>query len=409
MIRPFLWSLFALAVGAGLAVLLVSDPGYILVHYRGYSIEATLVTVLVTLIIFSGISYAMSWLLRNANPLHLLRKSTWQRLLGRSTPAAATAKGLTFLLLGRWQEAYKLLVENAEKVESPQFSYLAASIAAFQRGDRASWSWCLDRAEKKYSTEVEGINSFRALLENRSGNCEQALAILLALKKVSPMSPFVLAQLKDIYSGLSDLDNLEALLPDLEKQQVLSSSEVLKLQERVFQHKLEQAAQFGLDEVRLIWQDLPKKLRDNETLTGVYLHALLLKQQDTEAGALLTRFLKQQWSDKLVAMLGFVNTKQPQQLLLMLEKWLTHHQNNPVLLLTLGRLSLRNQLWGKGRDYFQRALHAAGSGKLGAEISAERARLLDLLGEHEESHACYMQAMDLLEYKLPQLPLPIRK
>ena len=70
MIRPFLWSLFALAVGAGLALLLVSDPGYILVHDRGYSIEATLVTVLVTLIIFSGISYAMSWLLRNANPLH---------------------------------------------------------------------------------------------------------------------------------------------------------------------------------------------------------------------------------------------------------------------------------------------------------------------------------------------------
>jgi HemY protein len=178
------------------------------------------------------------------------------------------------------------------------------------------------------------------------------------------------------------------------------------LQERVYQHKLGQAAENSIDNLRLVWQDLPKPLRSNEVLTGAYLQNLLRFNQDTEAGALLTRFLKQHWSDKLVAMMGFVNSKQPKQQLQMMEGWLKDKPDNAVLLLTLGRLSLRNQLWGKAREYFEHALRATSSGQLSAEISAELGRLLDHLGEHEKSLACYQRAMSLLEYKLPQLPLP---
>ena len=77
-----------------------------------------------------------------------------------------------------------------------------------------------------------------------------------------------------------------------------------------------------------------------------------------------------------------------------------------MLLLTLGRLSLRNQLWGKGREYFEHALRSSKSVTLTAEISAELGRLLEYLGEHERSLVCYQQAMLLMENKLPDLPLP---
>jgi len=143
------------------------------------------------------------------------------------------------------------------------------------------------------------------------------------------------------------LDSLDDLLADLEKQKVVAGPEFVLLQEKVYQYKLEQGAQNSIDNLRLIWQDLPKSLRNNEVLTGVYLQNLLQFNQDTEAGALLTRFLKQHWSDKLVAMLGFVNSKQPKQQLQMMEAWLKDKPGNPVLLLTLGRLSLRNQLWAR--------------------------------------------------------------
>jgi HemY protein len=404
-IRIFLWCLLGLGLASALAVLMASDPGYILIHYRDYSVEATLSTVVITLVLLTLLFFALRWLLRIINPLQLFRKSTWTRL-ARVDPAKATAVGFNHLLLGRWLEAYKLLVENAEKVENPHLSYLGAAVAAYQRNDPASWNWCMDRAEKKSPTDIEGIQNVRALLEIRSGQYDQGLAILTALHHAVPTSPLVLMQLKNIYVARSDWDNLDMLLAELEKQKVVTGTELVLLQERVYQHKLGQAAENSIDNLRLVWQDLPKPLRSNEVLTGAYLQNLLRFNQDTEAGALLTRFLKQHWSDKLVAMMGFVNSKQPKQQLQMMEGWLKDKPDNAVLLLTLGRLSLRNQLWGKAREYFEHALRATSSGQLSAEISAELGRLLDHLGEHEKSLACYQRAMSLLEYKLPQLPLP---
>jgi HemY protein len=404
-IRIFLWCLLALGVASALALLMSVDPGYILIHYRGYSVEATLSTVVITLVILILLYFALRWLLRLINPLQLLRKSTWRKLV-KTTPAKATAIGFNHLLLGRWLEAYKLLVENAEKVENPQLSYLAAAIAAFQRGDRVSWNWCLDRAEKKSVIDVHGVQNVRAWLEAQSGEHDQALAILTALHSSVPTSPLVLLQLKNIFVAKNDWDNLDTLLKELEKQKLVTDAELISLQEKVYQHKLNQAADTSLDNLRLVWQDLPKALRANAVVTGAYLQNLLRYNQDTEAGALLTRFLKQHWSDQLVAILGYVNSKQPQQHLQMMEKWLKDKPANPVLLLTLGRLSLRNQLWGKAREYFEQALRATTNNELSAEISAELGRLLDHLGEHEKSLACYQRAMSALEYKLPQLSLP---
>ncbi len=405
MIRLFLWCLLALGLAGALAVVLAVDPGYILVHYRGYSVEATLSTVIVTLVLLILLFLALRWLLRLINPLQLFRKSTWRKLIAAS-PEKATAIGFNHLLMGRWLEAYKLLVENAERVENPQLSYIGGAIAAFQRDDRASWSWCLDRAEKKAPGDIQGIQNMRAMFEVRSGEFDQAHMILASLHQSMPNSPLVLMQLKDIYVARSDWDNLDAILHELDKQKVVQGAELVSLQEKIYRHKLEQAAEISIDNLRLVWQDVPKSLRSSEELTGVYLENLLRFNQDTEAGALLTRFLKQHWSDKLVAMMGFVNSQQPAQQLQMMENWLKDKPGNAVLLLTLGRLSLRNQLWGKAREYFEQALRATSSASLSAEISAELGRLLDHLGEHEKSLECYQRAMGLLEYKLPQLPMP---
>ena len=108
-------------------------------------------------------------------------------------------------------------------------------------------------------------------------------------------------------------------------------------------------------------------------------------------------------------MLGFVHVRNPQEALLLMEAWLKQRPNNPILLLTLGRLSLRNQLWGKGREYFELALRVTNSPELCAEINAELARLLEHLGEHDKSLACYQKALGMMKYPLPDLPLPTKR
>ena len=70
----------------------------------------------------------------------------------------------------------------------------------------------------------------------------------------------------------------------------------------------------------------------------------------------------------------------------------------------MGRLSLRNNLWGKARDYFETSHRLQPS----AETCAELARLLFSLGERELSAQFYREGLLLRETNLPELPLPHR-
>ncbi len=401
MIRFFLYSIVALAVGATLALLLAADPGYVLVNFRGTTVEATLATIIVAVLAVILLAVATVWLLRLLNPLRWFNFTT--------APSRTTANGLQLLLLGRWQEAYKSLVENAERAEVPELNYLLATIAAYQRADHVSWNWCLDQAERKAPGSALGIKSFRALLETRAGHPETALPTLLTILRLMPASPFVLQQVKDIYVAQGRWDELAALAPELEKQKAIDGEELKAIHAKAQARQLESAALAGADSLRRAWHELPKALKHDEKLTAVYAHKLLELGQDTDAGALLTAYLKKDWSDPLAALLGYVHVRNPQEALHIMEGWLKQHPNHPVLLLTLGRLSLRNQLWGKAREYFDLALRSANAPELIAEINAELARLLDHLGEHDKSLACYQQALGLLKRPLPDVPLPAKR
>jgi HemY protein len=137
-----------------------------------------------------------------------------------------------------------------------------------------------------------------------------------------------------------------------------------------------------------------------------YLRALLTTGESAEAIRLLTKYIKYQWSDRLVELLGYIDNQDAAEQILLLEGWVKDRPKNVNLMLTLGRLSLRNKLWGKAREYFESALHFSNNTGSSAEINAELGRLLEHLGEHEKSLLCYRQAMGLMDRKLPDLPMP---
>ena len=61
--------------------------------------------------------------------------------------------------------------------------------------------------------------------------------------------------------------------------------------------------------------------------------------------------LKKQWDTGLVETYGLLDIAEPGKQLSAMERFLADHPDDPTLLLTLGRLSLRAQLWGKARGY----------------------------------------------------------
>jgi HemY protein len=82
------------------------------------------------------------------------------------------------------------------------------------------------------------------------------------------------------------------------------------------------------------------------------------------------------------------------------EEWLREHDNDPVLLLTLGRLSLLNGLWGKARSYLEQLLAHSPS----PEAFRLLAEAQEQLGDREAALRCHRQGL-LLATGQPSLPL----
>ena len=94
----------------------------------------------------------------------------------------------------------------------------------------------------------------------------------------------------------------------------------------------------------------------------------------------------------------------PRRQLALAESLLERHPREPELLLALGRIALRNQLWGKARDYLESSLKLAAR----PDTCAELARLCEHLGETEHSRALLLRAVRGSVGELPALPMPGR-
>ncbi len=408
MIRVFITLLLALGVGAYLSVILTEDLGYVLVTFRDSSLEATLATTVISLIILYVVIFGVWKLLKIINPLKIFNKATWYNLFSIRNPRRQTERGWQSLLLGEWQDAYKLLIESANRSQTPSLNYLAAAYAAFQRNDQLACTFCLSQAKQRSLVSSTGIKTFQALLDLKNGKEEQSLALLLAIKKEHPDSPYVLKLLKDIYLSLKDWEQLNSLLPELEKNKVSPNEELLNLKEQLAIQRLHKATtqSANYNELKTVWSSLNKVVKKRELVMEGYLRALLTSGNSIEAISLLTKFLKRQWSDRLVELLGFIDNQDVAEQILLLEGWVKDRPKNVSLMLTLGRLSLRNRLWSKARKYFESALHFSNNTRSSAEINAELGRLLEHLGEYEKSLTCYRQAMGLMDSNLPDLPMP---
>lgn len=407
--KAFVYSLVALGIGAWLYIVLGDDPGYILISMGNWSVESTLVAMVLVLIVLTVVAWGIYKLLALLNPLGLFRDNAWFGSKRRRKKAAAASEvGLRLLLLGHWQDAYKLLVENAGHVDNPVFNYLAASLAAWQRKDEVSWNYCLELAQKKSRHPNPGIRALKALFEFRSGRTEQSLALLLALDKEKPGSPYVLQMMKDISLAVQDWEKLEALLPELEHHKVVTGEQLLDMRKKIARQSLLHVSTQTGGASALIrrWEAIDKKVRRGEEVTQAYLGKLLEFEQHDEALAVASEFLGHLWSDEIVLRTGFIQSSESGRVLVVLEKLLKSRPNNPALMLSLGRASMRNRLWGQAREYFENAVKFSKSKSLSADANAELARLLDHLGEHAQSAALYRKALAQLEHRLPDLPMP---
>ncbi len=398
--KLFLLVLIALLAGVGLVALIETDPGYILVAYGNYTLETSLWVGLAVLLLFTLLVYGV---------VRLLRKlfAGQQSLLGwlgnrRSRVAGRlTTRGLINFIEGNWSKSRRQLVRGAKDNEAPLLNYLIAARASHRLGEMDKMREYLGAAEAAESEAGIAVELTQAELKLSSGQYEQALATLERARRNAGRHPHVLDLLCKAYQGLKDWNSLARLLPDLRKYKVCSDQELALLERDVYAGLLAAGAAEGSEALQRQWQATPSELRLRPELLEIYAQKLAELGPVEAAEKFIQRSLKQAWHGELVRVYGLLQGGNGHKRLAQAESWLDDHRDDAALLLALGRLCCREELWGKARDYFEQCYKLERS----PEVCAELGRLLAALGEPRPSGAYFREGL-LAATKLPELPSP---
>ncbi len=379
--------LLVLFVATAAAQLLLSDAGYVLIAVGVWTVEMSLAVLVVLLLVAFALLYYALRLAGGATRLP-------RRLRGWSgrRRALKARRGLTEGLLAcaeaDWGAAERRLLQRADHSETPLLHYLAAARAAQEQGADERRDHYLRLAHDTEPEAALAIGLTQAELQLDHGQLEQAESTLTQLLNKAPRHRQVLRLQMRLLLELRAWTRLAALLPELRRRRAMPASEYAVLELKVHGELLDESADGEVDDLVATWQRVPKDLRVNELLVQTYVGHLVRKERGDLAEPLLREALNRQMNDRLARLYGVVDGGKPARQLEVAEGWLAGDPRNPVLLLTVARLAVRNKLWGKARGAFESSLAEAPTVEARRELGA----LLEHLGEHEAAAACYREA-----------------
>lgn len=369
--------------------LMQKDAGYVLIAIGGHIIEMRFWMAIIVLLLF----LLCLWIIK------ALIKGTWRATIKTFNwwPSKAQAllwqrqeRAMAALWEGNIQEAHrnftrivKTKSQNANALSLINAANTASDLALFNDADHyLNLAEALDDDQHKVSLWVS-----RARFYQKQNKIKDAQALANKALSYNNLHPGVLAMLLNIYRNQQDWLALQALLPRFKKAKFLVEEEYVTLERDIYQGLLLQAN--NEQTITEQWQAIPKANKADSQIERCYLQQLLQLKCDNIAEPILRKMLKKHFDDELISLFANTHSQDPAAQLQYAERWLDHKSDSPILMLALGKIALRCELWGKAKEYFEQSLKLQPS----AEAYAELARLLGQLGEHQASNALFQQGL----------------
>lgn len=388
--------LLVASVWIGLEVL--RHPGFLLIVYQPWMVQMPIWFALLSFVIFFILFYLIIDSIDRIGFLWF-RLKNWLHIRREHKSYSKTQQGLSALIEGRWKKAERLLLDGVNQSIDPLINYLAAAraaqeLSAFDRRDRY-----IQRAYEVAPKANLAIGLTKAELELKQDQLEQASATLNRLRQDSPRHPRVLRLLEKVYVRLADWKNLQGLIPSMRKAKVLTAVEYELFEKNIYCEILRHSSDKRLSDVRVIWNDIPRHIKKNPDVVCAYVtqlsrHVPVTGTETThEMEELIRKTLKTSWQPELVKIYSTLTFTHLNRQLVIAGAWLKLYGPKPELLLLLGKLCVRVQLWGKAKDYFAKCLEQGPN----AEASLEYGNLLEKLNEPEEALQKYKEGLAQLK------------
>ena len=387
--------LIAFLVVAGLAIWIGiemrHDPGYVMVAYKGWSIETSFwITIAAALIVFVAV-YLLIWTIGVTIRLPSnLRK--WRGSKSERKAVQLTNLGLCELAEGRWQRAENSLIRGTRHNDATFINYIAAARAAHAQQEYQRRDEYLRKAYKQVRGSRIAIGLTQAQLEISSKQWEKAQKTLTQLHKDAPKHPFIIELLTRLHMQQQNWGQLRDLLPHIKRFQVLEQNVIEGLESTLFGAELTQASEKeDPNQLNNTWKKMPRAWRQDEDMKNHYIQCLFKQDRHLEALPEIESLLKQKWNSSLVHHYGHILGENLNKQLSLAESWIKKHDQDHAIYLTCGRLCCHLELWGKAKDYLEKSIKI--------HPSTDAYQLLGHVFEKENEEAlameCYRKGLEL--------------
>jgi len=364
---------------------LLSDPGYVVINFRGYLVEMSVPA----LMLLTAALFGFIWLVRKI----VLAPRRIGEAAGRYRSARSGQKmtrGMIEVAEGNFARGERMLARAASTSDSPLFNYLQAARAAHLQGRNERRDDWLKIAYQEIPEAANAVLLTQAEFQLDQGQHEQALATLRRLDENSKDHGHALALLARLYFRLEDWAALREILPRVRKHSQVKPETLAIWTVRINREQIDHAP--DNEALTAAWKDVPKPQKADISLLEAYYRALMRTDQHERAEKELAAALKSDWRGPLVHLFGLVNGKDASKQLKKAEGWLATHSEDPDLLLTAARLCLRNELWGKARSYLETVISLRPT----PEAYQEYGALLNQMGEADAAADAYKDGLSML-------------
>ena len=222
------------------------------------------------------------------------------------------------------------------------------------------------------------------------GRHEEALAVLKDLSARDSRNLRLLRLKLQAEQALRNWDEVLATVNALAKLGGIGPAEASSARRAAHLGNLNRKAQ-DAGALATYWKQLPADMRTESAVAVTAARYHLALGGNAEAQAIIEQALEREWNPSLVLLYGESAGTEALPQIERAERWLRDHARDPALLLALGKLCMRQGLWGKAQSYIEAslALEPTHDGHM------TLASLMEQIGKPQEAVAHFRRSAEL--------------
>ncbi len=386
--RFAIWSVVLAVLAVGIALLARQSDGYVVIVAAPYRIELSL-NLLVVGILAGYVAFHL--LARLVETLLAIPKrvAAYREERARTRARQSLNDALIAFFQGRFASAEKSASVALEREESRGVAAIIAARSAHELGRFSEREQFLDQAKGAPAVDQARLTTLADLLLAQ-GRHEEALAVLKDLAGRDARNVRLLRMRLAAETALKRWDEALQTTGTLAKLGGIPEAEAAATRRAAHLGNLNRKAQDAAA-LTQYWKHLPNDLRLDPSIAATAARYHLALGGNAEAQSIVEDALAAGWDTGLVALYADCAGTSAVHLIERAEKWLRQHARDPALLLTLGKLCMKQGLWGKAQSYIEASLALEPTHEGHMTLAA----LMERIGKPQEASRHFRKSAEL--------------